>query len=103
MKVTESIVENIAIINVEGSIDSKTANTSAINVYPNPNTGIFTIELVNGLEKSIQVTDLTGRIVLENITNADVFNVNINTLANGVYYVKVISNNTTEVLKVVKQ
>jgi hypothetical protein len=91
------------VVSVCTGIDSKTANASALQVYPNPNTGIFTIELVNGLQKSIQVTDLTGRIVLENTTSDDVFTVNINTLANGVYYVKVISNNTTEVLKVVKQ
>ncbi|MDX2174684.1 MAG: T9SS type A sorting domain-containing protein [Bacteroidota bacterium] len=91
------------VVSVCTGINSKTANTTSILVHPNPNSGIFTIEFVNGLEKTIQVTDLTGRIVLENTTSEDVFNVNINTLANGVYYVKVISNNTAEVLKVVKQ
>jgi len=78
-------------------------NTVYFKLYPNPNSGIFTVELKNGLNKTIQVTDLTGRIVLEDNSSADKFNVDINTLANGVYYVKIISNNASSVLKVIKQ
>lgn len=91
------------IVSVCTGIDSKIAGLSGIELYPNPNTGIFIIELNNGLNKTIQVTDLTGRIVLEDNTTSDKFNVNINTLVNGIYYVKVISNNAVEVFKVIKQ
>ena len=91
------------IVSVCTGIDSKIAGLSGIELYPNPNTGIFIIELNNGLNKTIQVTDLTGRIVLEDNTNSDKFNVNINALVNGIYYVKVISNNAVEVFKVIKQ
>ncbi len=77
--------------------------TALCFVYPNPNTGLFTIELNNGSVKNIQVMDLTGRIILSNTTSNDTIDFNINSLANGVYYVKIQSNNTVEVVKIVKQ
>ncbi len=94
---------NSIVVTVCTGLNTKNADGIAIQIYPNPNSGMFTVELNNSLTKTIQVTDLTGRIVLENTTTANNFNVNISTLANGVYYVKVISNNSVNVLKVVKQ
>ncbi|MBA2612334.1 MAG: T9SS type A sorting domain-containing protein [Bacteroidetes bacterium] len=84
-------------------INATTASVNGVLVYPNPNTGVFTIELNNGSVKNIDVMDLTGRIVLSNTTSNDKVDFNINTLANGVYYVRIQSNNTVEVIKIVKQ
>jgi hypothetical protein len=47
--------------------------------------------------------DLTGRIVLTNTSSNDKIDFNISNLANGVYYVRVQSNNSVEVIKIVKQ
>jgi len=91
------------VVSICTGLNAKTNSAIGIQVFPNPNTGMFTIELVNGLTKNIVVSDLTGRIVLEQTTTADVINVNISNLANGVYYVKVLSNNNTDILKVIKQ
>ena len=74
-----------------------------VKVYPNPNAGEFTVELDNGLNKSIEVTDLTGRVILVSTTKEDKATINISTFAKGVYYVKVQSNNSVEVIKVIKQ
>ncbi|MEO6301973.1 MAG: GEVED domain-containing protein [Bacteroidia bacterium] len=84
-------------------IDAKAASSIGVLVYPNPNTGEFTIELNNGSVKNIQVMDLTGRVIISNTTSNDKIDFNINTLANGVYYIKIQSNNTVEVIKIVKQ
>lgn len=72
-------------------------------VYPNPNNGEFTIELRNGLSKTVELMDVTGRVVLATTTANDLINLNINDLSNGIYHVKIKSNNAVEVLKVVKQ
>lgn len=85
----------VGLANVDG--------TDALSVYPNPNNGSFTIELVNGSSKNIQVTDVTGRVVSSTVTSDDKAEINISNLASGVYYVKVQSNNKSEVIKVVKQ
>ncbi|MBX3163288.1 MAG: T9SS type A sorting domain-containing protein [Bacteroidetes bacterium] len=74
-----------------------------LNVYPNPNNGTFTVELNNGTEKTLELLDLTGRVVFANTTKQDVINIDIQELAHGIYYLKVKSNNTVETVKIVKQ
>jgi len=77
--------------------------SSNISIYPNPTSGEFNVELVNGLDKTIQVMDLTGRIVLEKTSTSDVIGIDIKGLASGIYYVKILSQNSTSVVKLVKE
>jgi hypothetical protein len=58
--------------------------------------------LNNNAAKTVQVSDLTGRVVMTGSSNTDKVNVNISSLANGIYYVKIQSNNAVETIKVVK-
>ena len=98
---------NIATITqlVSGCVGIQTNNSQqlAISIYPNPSNGEFTVELANGLSKAINVTDITGRIVLTTTSVLDNVTINISTLVNGIYFIKVISNNKAEVIKIVKQ
>ena len=84
-------------------VNGQVATTSDVKLFPNPTNGEFTIELPNGYNKAIQVLDVTGRLVLVNNTAEDKINLNLANLSNGIYYVKVVSNNSTEVLKVIKE
>lgn len=77
-------------------------NSNLILLYPNPSAGIVNIEFINGLTKTIQIADVTGRIVSEAVTSDDNIKIDISTLANGIYYFKIQSNKTTDCLKVVK-
>ena len=90
-------------VNACTGLKSNSAGIANLQVYPNPNSGVFTVELNNGLTKNIEVLDVTGRIILANTSENDQITVNINNLSNGIYYVKVKSDNAVEVLKVVKQ
>ncbi|MDO9001135.1 MAG: GEVED domain-containing protein [Bacteroidota bacterium] len=81
-------------------------NTTLENVtfiYPNPNTGLFTIETNNLSIKTIEVMDLTGRVLTSSNTSSDKVDFDINRFANGIYYVKIQSNNSVEVYKIIKQ
>jgi hypothetical protein len=40
-------------------------NASDISIYPNPNTGAFTVQLPEGVESHITIADITGRKVKE--------------------------------------
>lgn len=86
----------LGVNNISGSV-------SKVAVYPNPNNGVFTVSLEGSAVKTIEVTDITGRVVLTTNSSTDLTDVNISELANGVYYVKVKSDNVSEVIKVVKQ
>ena len=54
--------------------------------------GIYTIELI----------DVTGKAVLVKSTEEEKLNLNINFLSNGVYYLKAKSQNTMNVVKIIK-
>ena len=77
-------------------IDDVTANS--VKLYPNPTTGNLFIE-VEGLQK-VEVIDAVGRVVMtENAGNS----INMSSLANGIYTVRVHANGFTAVKKVVKK
>ncbi len=90
---------------VSGCVGIQNAVSQALSfgVYPNPTAGEFTIELSNGTTKTVEVIDFTGRVVLSNTSAADKINMNLSTLAKGIYYVRVLSNNTIEVAKLIKE
>ncbi|MCC6372369.1 MAG: T9SS type A sorting domain-containing protein, partial [Bacteroidia bacterium] len=117
---TVNVVYNYSVVGVDNNSCTASANINlsvdacvgvtelnkvglAVGVYPNPNNGEFTVELKNGLISNIVVTDVTGRVVLNSKTDSDKVNVNLNTFANGVYYVQVVSEGNSSVVKVVKQ
>ncbi len=80
---------------------NETASAAGVKVYPNPNNGEFVVELNNG-NASIEVFDATGRLVFAQKSADSKVKVNISKLSNGVYYVKVKSNDSMNVIKVVK-
>lgn len=83
---------------------NETASTlSGISIFPNPTAGVFTIESNTAISKTIDVMDVTGRVILTNTLKDGKINVNISNLSNGIYYVKIKSENAVEVIKVVKQ
>jgi len=77
------------------------SNTSLINLYPNPNNGLFTIELTS--TSKVIVTNALGQIVIEATFEAGKHSLDIHNEATGVYFVRVIENNNQYIIKVVKQ
>jgi len=76
---------------------------SLFHVYPNPTSGVLTIELNNNSSSNTaEVTDLCGRTVMSVSGKESTFKIDMHHLAEGVYYVKVISEHKTQVIKVVK-
>jgi len=77
-------------------------STSGFNLYPNPNTGIFLIETNTKTNKSISISDITGRIIYSTVSEESSIQININDFANGIYYVKVSANESIHVIKIIK-
>jgi hypothetical protein len=73
-----------------------------VHIFPNPSNGQFSVEWANGFEKQISVMDITGRVVVNKTTLEERTNFNITDLPNGVYYVQLRSNNSSNVFKIIK-
>lgn len=72
-------------------------NGSAVAVYPNPVEDVLNVN-AEGL-RNVEVMDMSGRLVMSS-TNAQV---NVSTLSNGLYMVRVVSENGVTVKKIVKK
>lgn len=73
---------------------------SKINIYPNPNEGTFTVE--SNLEKinNIKCYSSIGKIVFEDL-NINTQNYRINNLSSGIYFIEVLTENSTVRKKIV--
>jgi|GEM_PF-1048293 len=96
---SSTVVQNV--INCTG-VNEHTV-LSSLNTYPNPTTGEFSIESNNTLTKSIEIIDVAGKVVSTSTSNKEVVKLSLKDLSNGIYYVKIRSNSSVEVIKVVKQ
>lgn len=83
-------------------INKYTASTTGVSIFPNPTSGDLTIETHNTAAKTVEVVDLSGRVMLSATGSQETISMNMSSFANGVYYVKIQSNSTTEVVKIVK-
>ena len=80
---------------------AKLSIDDAIKLYPNPNNGLFTIELTS-LSK-VTVTNALGQIVITETFEAGNYRLDIMNQSNGIYFVKINENNKQQIIKVIKQ
>ena len=83
-------------------------NNLGLNVYPNPNSGLFTMEINASadINAQISVTSIDGRLVYSETVSGNVFvtkSINISELANGIYYLTVSTKDAKRTYKVLKQ
>ncbi len=83
-------------------------NNLGLNVYPNPNSGLFTMEINASadINAQISVTSIDGRLVYSDTVSGNVFvtkSINISELANGIYYLTVSTKDAKRTYKVLKQ
>ena len=77
-------------------------NTTAFSVYPNPAKSILNLQLPNQSKvDSIIITDLTGKIILEQTTSTA--SLNTENLAKGMYFLQAFSGNEKFTSKFIKE
>jgi uncharacterized membrane-anchored protein len=81
-------------------LDNETATT--VSVYPNPSSEIVTIES-NMTEGSIQIMDLTGKVIANEMINGVSTSFNTSALTNGMYTVILTNGSTVETRKFIVQ
>ena len=77
-------------------------NGNAFTYYPNPVKNTLTFNAQNNIE-SIVVYNILGQEVVRTVPNNVNANVDMNSLADGSYFVKVSINGTTETVRIIKR
>lgn len=73
-----------------------------IKMYPNPTNNFVTVELSNLTNAKLQVLDITGKILRNQVLNTSSNTVDVQQLPSGMYLFKVSSNEGTATSKIVK-
>jgi hypothetical protein len=88
-------------------IDELTSDLG-LNVYPNPNTGEFTLEInaSSDITGNVSVMSVDGRVVYKDVVNGSGLisqTIKITDLANGIYYLRLETKDAIRTYKVLKQ
>jgi len=78
------------------------AGSDLVRLFPNPTNGILQFELGETGQKTIEIFDVSGRIVLSRVTTEATLTLDISTLASGVYNTTVKSENSTFSSRLIK-
>ncbi|PBQ32994.1 hypothetical protein CNR22_14820 [Sphingobacteriaceae bacterium] len=89
-------------ITVDVCSSLSTENAIGFRVFPNPGAGEFFVEFNDATLKTIQVIDLSGRLLSERTTDAQKSSIDLRAYANGVYYLKIKSAASLNTFKIIK-
>lgn len=91
---------------INGTLSNQSFDLQNIVLYPNPSNGIFNISFGSIVPTAIDVYDLTGKIVWSKkdfaVTNSEV-SLDLSSIAQGVYFVKVSADNKSTVKRIIKE
>ena len=102
VEVTDSLgCSNISDVYTVHAVGMKEVTESInVKIYPNPNSGSFSIEFADNTNKQIEISDITGKIVLpETIANKQ-HEVKMPSGASGLYFLKVTQNKKVRTFKI---
>lgn len=74
-----------------------------VQVYPNPSTGLFEITTGSNDKTSVLIYDINGALVFEDLRSAPRFTLNLGSLSQGVYSLKLITDQGISQRKLVLQ
>ncbi len=77
-------------------------NFKRIKIYPNPSTGEFQLESNQNI-KSIEITDITGRVIFQKKQDFTSLAVDISDQSSGLYFIRLQMENAIEVMKIKKK
>ncbi len=102
-KSSTSPISNIPSIYMTGI--NEYAGGEHIQIYPNPNTGLFTVSILNPAFTSaeIEILNSLGQVVFSTQQNEATLNIDISNYASGVYIIKVNTERGNAIQKFIKE
>ncbi len=93
-------MDNFTTLNSPVSVSNLAA--SSLNVFPNPMSNHVNIDLGEKEAKSISIYDASSRLVYSVAVNSSKTNIDVSTLASGVYYLQVVGDDYAATQKLIK-
>lgn len=85
-----------------GTLAVSEVSKDAVKVYPNPVVDVLNVDAADKV-KSVQVIDLSGKVVASHTLNAVKNQINLNKLTPGVYVVNIETEKGTQSVKIIKK
>jgi len=82
-------------------IEKLTAKATLINIYPNPNNGVFTVDIESST--TINIIDVLGKVVYTQKLLDGKYTINLSNLNNGLYILKAESNGQLKTVRLIKE
>ncbi len=97
-----AIIDNFII---DGALKTQEFDVSKLAIYPNPSKSIFNVSFGNAIPKSINVYDITGKMIVskndfKNIQNN--YTLDLTNMANGIYFLNFKTENQSITKKIIK-
>ena len=90
--VSQAVATSSLTVNLCVGINNQNMGLDGVSIYPNPNNGGFTIELVSVNNTYITITNVLGQII--KTQKAELNNqINLNAFEKGIYFISVMENN----------
>ena len=90
---------------INGVLSAQSFEANQIAVFPNPSKGIFNISFGNLNPNKIEVYDISGKVILQKnnfeVTNNQA-NIDLSNTSDGVYFVKISTENNTITKRIIK-
>ena len=74
---------------------------TTINIYPNPTTGIFNLQMNRNENVQIKITNVLGNSVYQSNSTSPNCQIDLSSQANGVYFISIQTNEATANKKIV--
>jgi hypothetical protein len=84
--------DNVSIV-VSVCIGINEANVASLSIYPNPSTGVFTIDFGSVSKSSVEVFNVVGSRVVAKEFNSQSAKLDMTGFDAGIYFIKVSTNN----------
>ena len=96
-------MEDAACVSFDTGIFSQTLHTNSCKVWPNPTTGNFSIDFANEDLKKVEVINAVGQLIYTGETLNSRLTMNLSAYADGIYYLKILSDKQAETRMIVIQ
>ncbi|MGP8215917.1 MAG: T9SS type A sorting domain-containing protein [Bacteroidia bacterium] len=88
---------------VATGIENVGSSSDVPSLYPNPAKNNAIITFPEAGTRQIDICDITGRIITDFESTGKEYNLNCNGLSDGMYFIKVVSGVSTQVIKFIKE